>query len=93
MAHIWPHGLFFTNKGERVIWSSWCSSKSTNLKQIQNLVKNSLASCTSDPSLQGFLAYRIAGFLEEFQGWQRRSSGKFTIFICFFYASVDIGRF
>ena len=56
MAHILPHGLFFTNKGERVIWSSWCSSKSTNLKQIQNVVKNSFASCISALSLQGFSA-------------------------------------
>ena len=28
----------------------------------------------------------------EFQGWQRRSSGKFTIFIWFFCASVDVGK-
>eukprot|EP00493_Phyllostaurus_siculus_P020593 UN20918 len=32
-------------------------------------------------------------FLEEFQGWQRRSSGKFTMCIWFFCASVDVGRF
>ena len=29
----------------------------------------------------------------EFQGWKRRSSGKFNIFIWFFCASVDVGRF